>query len=38
MTARDLAVWDQSLIERKLLRPATLDEMIKPARFKNELP
>jgi CubicO group peptidase (beta-lactamase class C family) len=38
MTARDLAVWDQSLIERKLLRPVTLDEMIKPALLKNGAP
>ena len=38
MTAHDLALWDQSLIERKLLRPATLDEMIKPARLKNGAP
>ncbi len=38
MTAHDLAVWDQSLIERKLLHPATLDEMIKPARLKNGAP
>jgi CubicO group peptidase (beta-lactamase class C family) len=38
MTAHDLAVWDQSLIERKLLRPATLDEMIKPTLLKNGAP
>jgi len=38
MTAHDLAVWDQSLIERKLLRPATFDEMIKPVPLKNGAP
>ena len=38
MTARDLAVWDQSLIERKLLKPATLREMMKPVRLKNGAP
>jgi CubicO group peptidase (beta-lactamase class C family) len=38
MTARDLTVWDQSLIERKLLRPATLFEMIKPTLLKNGAP
>jgi CubicO group peptidase (beta-lactamase class C family) len=38
MTARDLAVWDQSLIEGKLLKAAALQEMMKPARLKNGAP
>ena len=38
MTARDLAVWDQSLIERRLLTSDSLQEMIKPARLKNGTP
>jgi D-alanyl-D-alanine carboxypeptidase len=38
MTARDLALWDQSLIEAKLLKPASLTEMISPVRLKNGAP
>ena len=38
MTARDLALWDLSLIDHKLLKPATLDAMITPARLKNGTP
>jgi len=38
MTARDLALWDQSLTEGKLLKPASLAEMIEPARLKNGAP
>jgi len=38
MTARDLAVWDQSLLEGKLLQPALLDAMITPVRLKNGAP
>ncbi|MGO9274064.1 MAG: serine hydrolase domain-containing protein [Terriglobia bacterium] len=38
MTARDLAVWDQSLLEGKLLKPASLDVMITPVRLKNGAP
>jgi CubicO group peptidase (beta-lactamase class C family) len=38
MTARDLAVWDQSLMEGKLLKSAALQEMMKPARLKNGAP
>jgi D-alanyl-D-alanine carboxypeptidase len=38
MTARDLAVWDISLIEHKLLTPASLDAMMTPARLKNGAP
>ena len=38
MTARDLAVWDQSLLEGKLLKSAALQEMMKPARLKNGAP
>jgi len=38
MTARDLARWDQSLLEGKLLKPASLDEFIKPVRLKNGAP
>jgi len=38
MTARDLAVWDISLIEHKLLKPDSLDTMITPARLKNGAP
>ena len=38
MTARDLALWDQSLMEGKLLNPASLVEMIKPVRLKNGAP
>jgi len=38
MTASDLAVWDQSLLEGKLLQPASLDAMITPVRLKNGAP
>jgi CubicO group peptidase (beta-lactamase class C family) len=38
MTARDLALWDQSLIERTLLNSASLAEMIKPVQLKNGAP
>jgi D-alanyl-D-alanine carboxypeptidase len=38
MTARDLALWDVSLIEHKLLKPASLDAMITPVRLKNGAP
>jgi D-alanyl-D-alanine carboxypeptidase len=38
MTARDLALWDQALLEGKLLEPALLDEMITPVRLKNGAP
>jgi D-alanyl-D-alanine carboxypeptidase len=38
MTAHDLALWDISLIEHKLLKPASLDTMITPVRLKNGAP
>ena len=38
MTARDLALWDQSLMEGKLLRSDSLKEMIKPVQLKNGAP
>jgi CubicO group peptidase (beta-lactamase class C family) len=38
MTARDLAVWDQSLLEGKLLKSTALQEMMKPARLNNGAP
>jgi D-alanyl-D-alanine carboxypeptidase len=38
MTARDLALWDLSLIERKLLKPGSLDAMITPVRLANGTP
>jgi D-alanyl-D-alanine carboxypeptidase len=38
MTARDLAQWDISLIEHKLLKPASLDAMMNPVRLKNGAP
>jgi len=38
MTARDLALWDQSLIEEKLLTPSSLNDMISPVRLKNGAP
>jgi CubicO group peptidase (beta-lactamase class C family) len=38
MTARDLALWDLGLMEGKLLKPALMDEMIKPVRLKNGAP
>jgi len=38
MTARDLARWDISLIEHKLLKPESLDTMMNPVRLKNGAP
>jgi len=38
MTAHDLALWDISLIQHKLLKPALLDTMMTPARLKNGAP
>ncbi|MGO4881893.1 MAG: serine hydrolase domain-containing protein [Bryobacteraceae bacterium] len=38
MTAQDLARWDISLIEHKLLTPKSLDQMMTPARLKNGAP
>jgi len=38
MTAHDLALWDISLIQHKLLKPALLDTMITPVRLKNGTP
>jgi CubicO group peptidase (beta-lactamase class C family) len=38
MTARDLALWDQALLEGKLLKPASLNEMITTVRLKNGAP
>jgi D-alanyl-D-alanine carboxypeptidase len=38
MTAHDLALWDISLIEHTVLKPASLDMMITPARLKNGSP
>jgi len=38
MTARDLALWDQSLLEKRLLQPASLHEMITPVSLKNGAP
>jgi CubicO group peptidase (beta-lactamase class C family) len=38
MTARDLARWDISLIEHKLLTPSSLDTMMNPVRLKNGAP
>ncbi len=38
MTAHDLALWDISLMEHKLLTPASLDAMITPVRLKNGAP
>jgi CubicO group peptidase (beta-lactamase class C family) len=35
MTASDLARWDISLIQHTLLKPASLEMMITPARLKN---
>jgi len=35
MTAHDLAVWDISLIEHKLLKPASLDVMTTPVRLRK---
>jgi len=38
MTARDLALWDLSLIGHRLLKPDSLDAMITPVRLKNGVP
>jgi D-alanyl-D-alanine carboxypeptidase len=38
MTGRDLALWDQALMERKLLNSTLLAEMITPVRLKNGAP
>jgi len=35
MTAHDLALWDISLIEHKLLTPASLEAMTTPVRLRN---
>jgi D-alanyl-D-alanine carboxypeptidase len=38
MTPHDLALWDQSLMQGKLLRASSLNQMITPARLKNGAP
>ena len=38
MTAHDLALWDMSLIEHKLLKPASLEIMTTPVRLRNGTP
>lgn len=38
MTARDLALWDISLIEGKLLKPAAFTALTTPARLNNGAP
>ncbi len=38
MTAQDLALWDISLIERKLLKPAALDALLTAPRLKSGAP
>jgi D-alanyl-D-alanine carboxypeptidase len=38
MTAHDLALWDISLIEHKLLKPASLELMTTPVRLRNGAP
>jgi CubicO group peptidase (beta-lactamase class C family) len=38
MTAHDLARWDVSLMEHKLLTPGSLDTMMNPVRLKNGAP
>jgi CubicO group peptidase (beta-lactamase class C family) len=38
MTARDLVLWDQSLMEGNLLTPASLQEMISPQQLRNGAP
>ncbi|MGO8786287.1 MAG: serine hydrolase domain-containing protein [Terriglobia bacterium] len=38
MTARDLALWDLGLLQGKLLKPALMEEMIKPVILKNGAP
>ena len=38
MTAHDLALWDISLMEHKLLTPASLEVMTTPVRLRNGTP
>ena len=38
MTPRDLALWDISLLDRKLLSPASLDQMMNAPRLKSGAP
>jgi D-alanyl-D-alanine carboxypeptidase len=38
MTAHDLALWDISLMDHKLLTPASIETMTTPARLKNGTP
>jgi len=38
MTAHDLALWDISLMEHKLLKPASLELMTTPVRLRNGTP
>ncbi len=38
MTAHDLALWDISLMEHKLLTPASIETMTTPARLRNGTP
>lgn len=38
LTAHDLALWDISLMDHKLLKPASLDTMMTPARLKDGAP
>lgn len=38
MTPHDLALWDQSLMQGRLLKPSSLTQMITPARLKNGAP
>ncbi|MGD0298319.1 MAG: serine hydrolase domain-containing protein, partial [Bryobacteraceae bacterium] len=38
MTAHDLALWDISLIEHTLLKPASFDAMTTPVRLRNGAP
>jgi CubicO group peptidase (beta-lactamase class C family) len=38
MTAHDLALWDISLMEHKLLKPASLQVMTTPVRLRNGTP
>jgi CubicO group peptidase (beta-lactamase class C family) len=38
MTAHDLALWDISLIEHRLLKPAVLELMTAPVRLRNGAP
>jgi CubicO group peptidase (beta-lactamase class C family) len=38
MTAHDLALWDISLMEHKLLKPASIEVMMTPVRLRNGTP